>query len=134
MVLLWPTNSFVIRTKSNENAGTATGKNGVEGALTNMYNRMYTEPARYTWDEKKRQRTLAARGLDFADAPLVFDGVIFTFEDDRQDYGEQRWVTLGMLRGRVVVVVHTESELEIRIISMREANKSEQAVYFRNLS
>jgi uncharacterized protein len=94
---------------------------------------MYTEPIRYTWDEEKRQRTLAARGLDFADAPLVFDGIVFTFEDDRMDYGEQRWVTLGMLRGRVVVVIHSETESEIRIISMREANKNEQGVYFGNL-
>ncbi len=63
-----------------------------------------------------------------------FDGIVFTFEDDRQDYGEQRWVTLGMLRCQVVVVVHTETESEIRVISMREANKNEQGVYFRNLS
>lgn len=94
---------------------------------------MYTWPKRFTWDEEKRRKTLAARGLDFAEAALVLEGDVFTFEDARQDYGEERFITLGLLRGKVVVVVHTETESEIRVISMREANKNEQSVYFRNL-
>ena len=57
----------------------------------------------------------------------------FTFEDDREDYGEQRWVTLGLLREKAVVIVHTESEDEIRVISMREADKDEQLLFFRNI-
>lgn len=59
-------------------------------------------------------------------------GPTFTFEDDREDYGEQRWVTLGLLQAKVVVIVHTESEDEIRIISMREATKNEQLLFFSN--
>jgi uncharacterized protein len=51
--------------------------------------------------------------LDFAEAEKVFTGPTFTFEDDRKDYGEQRWVTLG----------YSETEEEIRITSMRKANK-----------
>lgn len=88
---------------------------------------------RYTWHEPKRQITLKNRGLDFAEAEKVFAGPIFTFEDDRQDYGEQRWVSLGLLHGKVVVIVHTENEHEIRIISMREAEKNEQLLFFSNL-
>lgn len=88
---------------------------------------------RFTWHEPKRQITRQRRGLDFADAELVFAGPIFSFEDDRLDYSETRWVTLGVLRGKVVVVVHTESEDEIHIISMREADKDEQRLFFRNL-
>ena len=88
---------------------------------------------RFTWHEDKRQITLARRGLDFADAARVFDGPTFTFEDDRRDYGEQRWVTLGLLREKVVVLVHTEAEDEIRIISMCEAEKDEQLLFFSNL-
>ncbi len=53
--------------------------------------------------------------------------------DDRLDYGETRWVTLGVLHGKVVVIVHTESEDEIHVISMREADKDEQLLFFRNL-
>jgi len=88
---------------------------------------------RYTWHELKRQRNLNKRGLDFAEAEKVFTGATFTFEDAREDYGEQRWVTLGLLGDRVVVIVHTETEEEIRIISMRKANKNEQLLFFRNL-
>ena len=88
---------------------------------------------RFTWHEPKRQATLQKRGLDFAQAKQLFAGPTFTFEDDRQDYGEQRWVTLGLLREKVVIIVHTESEAEIRIISMREAEKDEQHLFFSNL-
>lgn len=88
---------------------------------------------RFTWNEEKRRSTLQHRGLDFADAETVFAGPTFTFEDDRYEYGEVRWVSLGLLRGRVVVIVHTETENEIRVISMREAQKDEQKLFFSNL-
>jgi hypothetical protein len=88
---------------------------------------------RFTWHEPKRQDTLAKRGLDFADSEQVFAGPTFTFEDDRRDYGEQRWVTLGLLGSKVVVIVHTESDDEIRVISMREAEPNEQRLFFSNL-
>ena len=88
---------------------------------------------RFIWDEPKRQANLKKHGMDFADAERVFAGPIFTFEDDREDYGEQRWVTLGLLREKVVVIVHTETEEEIRVISMREADKDEQLLFFTNL-
>jgi hypothetical protein len=87
---------------------------------------------RFSWHERKRQATLHKRGLDFAEAEQVFMGPTFTFEDDRKDYGEERWVTLGLLREKVIVIVHTESEDEIRIISMREADKDEQLLFFSN--
>lgn len=88
---------------------------------------------RFSWHEPKRQATRNRRGLDFVDSEQVFVGPTFTFEDDRKDYGEERWVTLGLLRDKVVVIVHTERENEIRIISMREADKDEQRLFFRNL-
>ena len=50
-----------------------------------------------------------AHGLDFVDAPRVFEGVTYTFEDDRFSYAEQRFVTLGLLAGIPVSVVHTET-------------------------
>ena len=86
-----------------------------------------------TWDERKRKRTLTLRGLDFADAGNVFKGATFTFEDDRFDYCEKRVVTLGLLDADVVVIVHTETEKEIRIISMRKGDKDEQETYFENV-
>lgn len=87
---------------------------------------------RFSWHESKRQTAVKKRGLDFAQAEQVFLGPTFTFEDDRKDYGEQRWVTLGLLREKVVVIVHTETDNEIRVISMREADKDEQLLFFSN--
>lgn len=50
---------------------------------------------KYTWDEAKRQSNLRKHRLDFADAEIVFDGLTLTFEDDRFDYSEQRFITIG---------------------------------------
>ena len=77
---------------------------------------------RFIWHEPKRQANLKKHDMDFADAERVFAGPTFTFEDNREDYGKQRWVTLGLLSAKVVVIVHTETEEEIRVISMREAD------------
>ena len=80
-----------------------------------------------TWDEAKRRITLAERGLDFADADLVFAGTHFTRAVERSDYGEQRFVTVGFLRERFVVVVGTPREGGRRIISMRHGHEGEKA-------
>lgn len=79
------------------------------------------------FDEAKRQLTVVHRGLDFADAPQVFEGVSVTFIDQRQDYGEPRFNTVGLLDGRMVVVTWTPRGEARRIISMRRANEREQA-------
>ena len=84
----------------------------------------------FTWSETKRAGNLRAHSLDFVDAPRVFEGATYTFEDDRFSYGEQRFVTLGLLAGIPVSVVHTESEYEIRVISFRKATKREAQIYF----
>ena len=49
------------------------------------------------------------------------------------DYGEERWVSVGVLSAKIVVIVHTETEAEVRIISMREASRNERELFFRNL-
>ncbi|HEV2378252.1 MAG TPA: BrnT family toxin [Terriglobia bacterium] len=54
--------------------------------------------------------------------------------DDRFDYGETRFVTLGLLQGRVVVISHTETDEVIRIISVRKATKNEEIGYFRKIA
>jgi uncharacterized protein len=86
------------------------------------------------WEQRKRQANLKKHGFDFADANEVFDGVTFTYEDDRIAYGERRFVTLGSLRGIVVSIVHTEQDDHIRVISMRKATKREREIYFQNIS
>ncbi|MBE7419177.1 MAG: BrnT family toxin [Ideonella sp.] len=88
---------------------------------------------RFTWSERKRAVNLREHHLDFVDAPRVFEGLTFTYEDDRFAYGEQRFVTLGLLAGIPVSIAHTESEHEIRIISFRKATKHEAQLYFREV-
>jgi hypothetical protein len=83
----------------------------------------------FTWDERKRQRTLAARGLDFADAERVFAGRHFDLSDDRRDYGEPRIITAGYLDDRFVVVTWTPRGDGRRIISMRYGHADEEAYY-----
>lgn len=87
----------------------------------------------FTWSKTKRTANLKAHGLDFVDAPSVFEGLTFTFEDDRFSYNEQRFVTLGLLAGTQVSIVHTETEHEIRIISFRKATQRETQIYFRQI-
>jgi len=87
---------------------------------------------RFTWDEAKRQSNLEKHGLDFADAEKVFAGPMVLFEDSRRDYGEQRMIGIGLLETLVVLVVHVESDDEIRIISMREADRDETDLYYIN--
>jgi uncharacterized DUF497 family protein len=89
----------------------------------------------FTWDEKKRRSNLKKHGIDFTCAADIFTGPTFTWEDSRFDYGEQRWITMGQLGSQVVVlVVHTETEEEIiHVISIRKADKDEQALYFSNI-
>ena len=84
----------------------------------------------FEWDESKRTSNISKHGIDFSDVPTVFGGPIVTVEDERFDYGEDRFVTFGLLQGQVVAVVHTESEDYIRIISARKATKYEQENYF----
>ena len=84
----------------------------------------------FTWSETKRAANVTVHGLDFLDARSVFDGLTYTFEDDRFSYGEQRFVTLGLLAGISVSVAHTENDHEIRIISFRKATKRESKIYF----
>ena len=88
---------------------------------------------RFTWRESKRKRNLRDHGLDFVDAPSVFEGPTFTYEDDRFDYGEQRFVTLGFLAGIAVSLVHTETQHEIHIISFRKATTREEEILFRSI-
>ena len=82
-------------------------------------------------DAAKRTANLRKHGDDLADAKAVIEGGrTVTFEDNRFDYGEARFVTLGMLAGVVVVVVTAETEEEILVISLRRADKHEQKIYF----
>ena len=82
---------------------------------------------RITFDPAKRANALAERGLDFADATLVFAGITLEVQDTRKDYGEPRIICYGLLAGRMVVVGYTPRGASRHIFSMRKANGREQA-------
>ena len=80
-----------------------------------------------TFDPVKRAKTLTERGLDFADAALIFAGVTVEIEDTRKNYGEGRVICYGLLAGRVVVVGYTPRGADRHVFSMRKANEREKA-------
>ena len=71
---------------------------------------------RFKWDEAKRESNILKHGIDFIDVEKVFEGLTVTILDDSFDYAEDRFITLGLLDGRVAVIVHTETNDVIRII------------------
>ena len=90
---------------------------------------------RYSFDSAKRASNLKKHGFDLADAQRVIEsGRTVTFEDRRFDYSEERFVTLGPLDESLVTIVTAETEDHIRIISMRKADRHEQAIYRENLT
>ncbi len=80
---------------------------------------------RITCDPAKRLRTLQERGLDMRRAKEVFAGYHFTRPDDRFDYGESRFISVGWLESRLVVFVWTPRGSARRIISMRHCHERE---------
>ncbi len=86
-----------------------------------------------TYDPQKRAHTLAHRRLDFEDAPKVFGGDFYQVIDDRRDYGEVRWQTMGWLDGVMVMVVWTPRGDARHIISLRKCNERERERYVERL-
>lgn len=87
----------------------------------------------FDWDESKRKANLRDHGIDFVGIEEVFECETVTILDDRFDYGEQRFVTFGILEGRVVAIAHTESDKRIRIISVRKATRNEEKSYYKEI-
>jgi uncharacterized DUF497 family protein len=85
------------------------------------------------YDDQKRAITLERRGLDFAAAHRLFAGDTLTIQDDRDDYGEERFQTIGQLDRKIVMVVWTPRRDARRIISMRDCNAKEREAYERAL-
>lgn len=88
----------------------------------------------FEWDKSKRKVNIRKHGIDFVDVQSVFEGLTVTAEDTRFDYGETRYITLGFLKGHVIVVAHTERGENIRIISARKATKNEAKIYFDQIA
>ncbi len=85
---------------------------------------------KFEWDAEKATANIKKHGLSFDDAIRIFvDKARIIAVDDRLDYGENRWITVGSIHNRLCVVVYTEKKERIRLISARKANKREQKHY-----
>lgn len=90
---------------------------------------------RFEWDEAKRRGNLRDHGIDFAavEKEKVFAGATVTLLDDRFEYGEVRFFTLGLLKGEVVAISHAETDEVVRLISVRKGSKHEEDIYFKEV-
>ena len=86
-----------------------------------------------TFDPNKRKKVLEERGLDFADASEIFAGRTATVEDVRRVYPEPRFITAGVLAGRIVVTVWTPTPSGRRIISMRHCHEDEARLWRQSM-
>jgi uncharacterized DUF497 family protein len=86
---------------------------------------------KFEWDSRKAQENLRKRRIEFSEASTVFaDSLSITIPDPDHSASEQRWLTMGLsIRQRLLVVVHTEEEETMRIISARPANRLERRKY-----
>jgi uncharacterized DUF497 family protein len=88
----------------------------------------------FEWDPLKNKANIQKHGFDFADAKKMFTGKpLLVGPDTKSDYGEERWIGIGMIREIVAVVIFTQpSPKAIRVISLRKATHNEQASYYKN--
>ncbi len=87
----------------------------------------------FEWDENKRQSVIRERGVDILDAALIFEGYVLTRRDER-DYGEARFISLGMADTQCYVVVHTERNGVIRLITAWKGGQDEREAYEESLA
>lgn len=78
-------------------------------------------------DEKKRQEVILRRGVDILYAALIFEGDVLTRIDDREDYGEERLISLGLVDGECFVVVHTQRAGVTRLITAWKGGRRERS-------
>lgn len=83
----------------------------------------------FEWDEAKRALNRSLHKFDFADIHEFEWDTAFVLHDNRQDYGEERYIAKGKYLGRLTVVVFTRRGNNIRIISWRKANDREKKLY-----
>ena len=87
-----------------------------------------------TWDESKRRKNIARHGHDFIGVDAIFDAPVFVYEDDRAAYGEQRINVIGWLNGQMVHMTYTDDGEQLRVISLRDAEKPEIRRYAQALA
>jgi hypothetical protein len=86
----------------------------------------------FEWNKSKAKDNFDRHGVSFELAKEVFkDPLAVEFLDDRQDYGEERFVIIGLVAAHILYVAYTERQDFIRIISARRATKYEKEIYLQ---
>ena len=84
----------------------------------------------FEWDEAKNQSNIRKHGIGFDTAKRIFDGRVASSIDKRQEYGEDRYISIGPVEpGALIVVAHTQRRHRIRLISARPASRKERKAY-----
>lgn len=89
--------------------------------------------ADFEWDEAKNRSNIRKHGIDFDIAKRVFGRRVITEIDERRDYGEVRYRSIGAVQGKTMVVTHTERFDRTRIISARPASRKERRKYHEKI-
>ena len=88
----------------------------------------------FEWDEAKNQTNVRKHGVDFETAKRIFEGPVVTGIDQRKDYGEDRYITIGRVaRDVLIVVAYTNRDGRIRLISARPASRKEKQTYHERI-
>lgn len=92
-------------------------------------------PLQFEWDDGKDEVNRTKHGIGFEEAKFIFIHPVVTAQDDRRDYGENRFISYGrIVRAVVIAVVHTMRRGRIRLISARKANRKEKRAYYEYLT
>ncbi|MGB5633331.1 MAG: BrnT family toxin [Waterburya sp.] len=88
----------------------------------------------YEWDADKNRKNVEKHGIDFETAKRIFDSLIVSRRDERKDYNEIRYVSIGIIdQVAMIVVVHTNRQDRIRLISARPASRRERRIYYEQI-
>lgn len=81
----------------------------------------------FEWDEQKNTLNIQKHGIDFSDTYELFEQPLLVLKDERKDYKEHRYIGIGYIQQRIMVLVFTRPKKDrVRVISLRKANKREQ--------
>lgn len=88
----------------------------------------------FEWDENKRRSNIEKHRVDLLDAVLIFEDLVVTGPDNRADYGEPRFKSIGMVDGICYVLIHSERDGRTRLISAWRGGRRDRRKYQESYS
>lgn len=89
---------------------------------------------KFEWDENKNRINIEKHGISFSTAQRIFENPVWSWHDNRYDYGENRFISIGVVDGlEVLTVVHTDRNGRKRLISARFASQKERTLYYEKI-